>query len=201
MANMKHVGKLSTGQKVVILFKTVPNETQNCLVTETQVLPSNYHDRLMELVESDEGQQSSELADLLSRRFFADGGNVLNTLHARGFIKKVNTKNVLLTPNNQTSVPLNEVNDILAAGNKKPVDVVSNSPVTSEAPISLPPVAGQLVVDNAAMAKSLLEQAAVHDAEAARLRKNAQELSPNVTNKKRGRPPKSTTAQTTSEVG
>jgi len=201
MANMKHVGKLTSGQKVVVLFRTVPNETQNCLITETAALPSGYHDRLMELVESEEGQQSGELADLLQRRFFADGNNVLNTLHTRGFIKKVSTRNVLLTPNSQTNVPLNEVNDIIANGGKKPADVVTTNTVPSESPVTLPPTAGQVVVDNVAMAKSLLEQAAVHEAEAARLRKNAQELAPNVTAKKRGRPPKSATVQTTSEVG
>lgn len=197
MANLKHVGKTTNGQRVVVLFRTVPNETQSCLVTETSALPREYHDRVMELLESEEGQQSAELADLLSRRFFSDGNNVLNTLHSRGFIKKVPTKNVYLTPNTSTSVPLSEVNNLIHRNEQtKQVSAenytnVSNEPAVAEdylTPVVAPKTA-------AASQDVLLIQAEFHEKEAARLRQLANaSADAAVTNakeqKKRGRPPK-----------
>ena len=212
MANVKHVGKMNTGQRVVILFKTVPNETHNCLVTETAALPRDYHDRIMELVESEEGQQSADLADLLSRRFFSDGNNILSMLHTKGYIKKVNTKNVLLTPNVSTSVPLSEVNQFLL--NKtdpkkadpsilaKPHYANQSEPVVTEPPSmeSVLATAPTPVATSVAMsteAKFLLQQAEFHEREAARLRSlagNGEGTNSTVTDvkeqKKRGRPPK-----------
>lgn len=202
MANVKHIGKMTTGEKVIVLFKTVPNEDHNCLVTPTDKLPRLYHDRLMEIVESEEGQQSGDLADLLGRRFFADGNNMLQTLHINGYISKVNTKNVLLTPNHLTAVPLNEVNALIS---KKPSDKVdaellakphySTSTVTDDmsgdaVSVSVPVTESSTPVD------VLLLQAEFHEKEAARLRKLASEHSTLTTNdaleqkKKRGRPPK-----------
>lgn len=204
MANIKHVGKMKTGEKIVLLFKTVPNEDHNCLVTETSRLPKLYHDRLMELVESEEGQQSLDLADLLGRRFFADGSNILETLHVNGYIKKVNTKNVLLTPNHLTAVPLSEVNALL---NKKPSDKVdaevlskphySQQAVTNEFVDESPSVS--VPVESSTSPNVLLLQAEFHEKEAARLRKLAGVHNETVTTidvnekKKRGRPPKTST--------
>lgn len=197
--NVKHVGKLNTGQRVVVLFKTVPNEPHNCLVTETQLLPSLYHDRLMELVESEDGQQSAELADLLSRRFFADGTNVLSTLHSKGFIRKINTKNVLLTPNTATSVPLNEVNDILQGNSAKKVDAAAYVPTPEAVAPAIEPATENLwsatttaavvgsALDNSKVVKTMLEQAEAYEKEAQRLREHAAQLSTNGKTKKRGR--------------
>lgn len=192
MANVKHVGKMKTGQKVIILFKTVPNETHNCLVTETSRLPSPYHDRLMELVESDEGQQSAELADLLSRRFFADGENILSILHSRGYIKKVNTTNVLLTPNSKTAVPLSDVNEHLlhsGGGETKSVTDAFKGSATDDG--SVAPESRKLdVMPNADLAQSLISQAERYEKEAQALRKQAEEMMPNVKKATRGRKPK-----------
>lgn len=179
MLNLKHVGKLKNGSKVVVLFRTVPNEDNNCLVTETGSLPSLYHDRLMELVESEEGQQSNDLADLLNRRFFADGNNILATLHNQGFIKKVNTSNVYLTPNSKSSVPLSEVNEILSGKNK-------NDPSTKN--IIEKASKAESALDDVALANSLLAQAKSYEKEAARLREQAKGLMPDVEKKRRGRP-------------
>lgn len=212
MANVKHVGKMNTGQRVVVLFKTVPNETHNCLVTETAALPRDYHDRIMELVESEEGQQSADLADLLSRRFFSDGNNILSMLHTKGFIKKVNTKNVLLTPNVSTSVPLSEVNQyLLNKTDPKKADatvlakphyanqtetVVTDPPSMTDVLATAPAAASTAAVSNET--KFLLQQAEFHEKEAARLRSLAGNASVGSTTtitdakeqKKRGRPPK-----------
>ena len=51
---------------------------------------------------------------MLAARRFPDGSVMLNYLHTYGHLKKVPTNGVLMTPNSQTSIPLNELNDLIA---------------------------------------------------------------------------------------
>jgi len=112
---MKHVGKMKNNSaRVVVLYRTVPGEPNNCLIVGTQGLGDSYHDTLMTLIESDNGQQANELADILAVRKFPDGSVMLEYLHSRGHIKKVPTSNVLMTPNSQTQIVLSELNEIIA---------------------------------------------------------------------------------------
>lgn len=112
---MKHVGKMKNNSaRVVVLYRTVPNESNNCLVVGTQGLIDSHHDSLMSLIESSSGQESNELAEILAVRKFPDGSNMLQYLHVNGHIKKVPTNMVLMTPNTQSQIPLNELNELIA---------------------------------------------------------------------------------------
>ena len=49
---MKHVGKqISTSDKVVVIFREVPGEPDNCLVVKTRSLGEVEHDSLMQVLE------------------------------------------------------------------------------------------------------------------------------------------------------
>jgi len=112
---MKHIAKMKNNSaRIVVAYRTVPNEPLNALVVGTQGLPDAYHDSLMQLVQDESGQQADELADILAVRKFPDGTNMLEYLHTRGHIKKVPTNLVLMTPNNQTTIQLDELNKIIA---------------------------------------------------------------------------------------
>ncbi len=109
---VKHVGK-HNDKKVVILFREVPGEEHMCLVAYSDLLPRLVHDELMRAVESDAGQTAPEISEVLNRTYMANGGVILQTLHKEGFIKKVPTNQVLVTPNAKSSVRLDELNGIL----------------------------------------------------------------------------------------
>jgi hypothetical protein len=112
---MKHVGKMkNNGARIVIAYRTIPGDPHHALVVGTGHLGDTYHDALMALVEDVSAQQANELADILAVRRFPDGSNMLEWLHNRGQLKKVPTSGVIVTPNNQTSVPLDELNKIIA---------------------------------------------------------------------------------------
>jgi hypothetical protein len=108
----KHVGKHNS-RKIVILYRKVPNEDHMALVSYTEVLPRQIHDDLMGAVESAMGQQAKELADYLFRALGNSGDPILTTLHKEGFIKKVPTNQIIVTPNTNSSVRLDELNEIL----------------------------------------------------------------------------------------
>ena len=67
--HFKHIGELAdeSKAKVVIMYRTVPGEADNCLVVGTKFLPDMYHNALMKAVESDGGQEADELADFFAR--------------------------------------------------------------------------------------------------------------------------------------
>lgn len=104
----------NNGAKIVVAYRTIPGDPYSALVVGTQALMDAYHDSLMSLVESDIGQQADELADVMAVRRFPDGTNMLHYLHTNGFLKKVPTNGVLITPDTKSSVPLDELNNIIA---------------------------------------------------------------------------------------
>ena len=96
--HFKHIGELvDGGAKVVIMYRTVPGEPNNCLVVGTKFLPDLYHNSLMKAVESEGGQDADEFADFASRQTFPDGTNMLSMLHNDNYIKKFKTKDIMVT--------------------------------------------------------------------------------------------------------
>ena len=116
--HFKHIGELADGSKakVVILYRTVPGEADNCLVVGTKFLPDLYHNGLMKAVESEGGQSADELADYIGRQTFADGTNMLAMLHNDNYIKKFKTKEIMVTYGNTADgrILLNKLNEMIA---------------------------------------------------------------------------------------
>lgn len=112
---MKHVGKMkNNGARIAIVFRTIPGDPLSALVIGTTGLGDAFHDALMSVIESDSGQQANELADILAVRRFPDGSNMLEWMHGRGYLKKVPTNLVWVTPDNKTQIQLDELNELIA---------------------------------------------------------------------------------------
>jgi len=109
---LKHIGRHGD-RKVAILFREIPGEEHMCLVVYPETLPTHIHDSVMKTLESDVGQQVTNLADALHRNLLPDGRAQLVGLHQEGMIKKIPANQVIVTPNAQSSVKLDELNKIL----------------------------------------------------------------------------------------
>lgn len=109
---IKHVGRHGD-RKVAIIFREVPGEEHMCLLVYTETLPIAMHDALMRVIEAPTSQAAENLGDALFRELFSDGRPMLQTLHAEGMLKKVQTKQIVVTPNPSSHVNLEEMNDIL----------------------------------------------------------------------------------------
>ena len=116
--HFKHIGELAdtSKSKVVIVYRTVPDEPNNCLVIGTKFLPDLYHNALMRAVESDGGQDAKELGEFLGRQTFPDGTNMLAILHNDSYIKKFATKDIIVTFGTTTEgrIALNKLNEQMA---------------------------------------------------------------------------------------
>jgi hypothetical protein len=113
----KHIGKLKDdGANVAIIFRTVPEEPEYCLVIGPKFLDDTNHNAFMKALESTEGQASFELGTYLNRVSFPDGTNMLAFLHQGNYIKKMPTKNIVVTMGSGTDgqVSLDELNKLIA---------------------------------------------------------------------------------------
>lgn len=104
----------NNGAKVAVVYRTLPGESHQALVVGTSSLQESYHDSLMSTLQSDSGQSANELADILAVRKFPDGSNMLEFLHVKGYLKKVPTDGVLMTPTPNDHVSLDQLNVIIA---------------------------------------------------------------------------------------
>jgi hypothetical protein len=88
----------------------------------------------MNVLQSPEAQQANQLSDVLDRRQFSDGSNMLQQLHFEKRIEKVAVNLVSLTPTPQDSISLEEVNAEI-----RKIDNQSNPPSKIQAdPATLP---------------------------------------------------------------
>jgi len=179
---MKHVGKMkNNGAKIVIAYRTLPGDAFSALVIGTNGLGESYHDALMSVVESDSGQQSNEISDVLAVRKFPDGSNMLAWLHTNGHLKKVPTDGVNVTPDNKTIVPLDELNKLIADQKNISVEEMAGMEDGVEKPKAEAKVEETSTTSDSTINLSPAEMRSRADAlykEAARLRKTADDLDP-----------------------
>jgi hypothetical protein len=109
---LKHIGRHGD-RKVALLWREVPGEDHMCLVVYPETLPTHIHNSIMATLESPPGQAATTLAEVLHRNYLPDGRVQLTALHQEGMIKKIPTNQVIVTPNAQSSVKLDELNRIL----------------------------------------------------------------------------------------
>ena len=198
MAIMKHVGKY--GEKpCVVVFREIPNEPENCLVIMSDSLDEVKHDNLMNVVQSAEGQEAKEFSEVLNRRQFSSGENMLQQLHAEGKLAKVPVSMVSLTPTPNDSIALAEVNAEIKKLENDPVPPVTDPAHLADDPeesnVSAPSVADSNVDSPAQgllLQAELMEQdAEAMLAEAKEKKRQAFEMDPSLKPKRGpGRPPK-----------
>ena len=135
---IKHIGKHGD-RKVAIVFREVPGEEHMALVIYPDVLQVSMHDAIMKVIESPVGQEAENLGDALFRSLLPDGRPMLQTLHAEGMIKKVQAKQVVVTPNASSHVNLDEMNGIIRKMKmgeqaiKEMADIDANRGITGKA--------------------------------------------------------------------
>jgi len=190
----KHVGTNHLGTKVVIVFRELPEDEDSCLVVETKTLPEMYHDQLMRVVDSQEGQSVLNLYEVLQRRMFGDGRPMLQGLHERGLLKKMSVDQISVVPMPNRSAPLRDINKQIS-GSQSPGDVAEtttpvelpNTQASAEAPVAdQPPVGSD--EQKSSLAETKLLTARLMEEDAKKLREEAYTLDPSL--KKGGRPSK-----------
>jgi hypothetical protein len=186
MKTLKHIGKMkNTGEKVLVIFRTLPGESNMALVLATSTLPDIYHDALIQLVESDQAQDSNEFGEIMFIRRFPDGRSMLTAMQQDSRLKKVATDTVIMTPTLSASIPLDQLNVIIAEQRGVAVgdlaSLVNGGTPDDRDSVKTPPVeevkTSEVLTDKD-LARSYRSQADAMYKEAAKLRKQADDLDP-----------------------
>jgi hypothetical protein len=197
---LKHIGRMkNTGVKILTIFRTLPGESNMALVLPVANLSDSYHDSIMTVVETDQAQESFELGEILFTRTFPDGRPMLQALQADNRLQKVPTDLVVMSPTANDSVQLDQLNVLIAEQRNCTVDdlytFVSGAPKVKKNDVVVEDIAevkdlasqpsneplkatGDTVLTDKDIAKSYRSQADAMYKEAARLRKEADDLDP-----------------------
>ena len=163
------------------MFREIPDDESNCLIVDTDSLVDWMHDDVINAVESPGAQSSIDFSEFAQRRTMTDGTNMLQALHAKGLLQKQKSSNVMMTPNRETQIRLDELNNLIRSqqgAEALPTDQVAATDATA-------PVEDAL--DDLSIATNMISQAKQFEDEAATLRESAYALSPEL-KPKRGRP-------------
>lgn len=200
MAFLKHVGRHEgTGQRLSVVFLQLPDDKENALVVYSDSLPDRYHDDFMQAVESPEGQQSANLYEVLGRKVFWHGTTMLDTLHKEGHLVKIPTGSIIMTPNSNTNVPLN---DILAQMDADEMEIPATNDTTqtpAESQVDAN-VAESQQDENKAIAQNLLIQANLLQQDAEAKRQEAYKYDPTLAPKTEAKPKVRVTKAKTSDA-
>ena len=113
--SLKHVGRIkASNKKVLVAYRTLPGDAYSALVVPTESLDDQYHNALINLVESATAQEAYEFAEALDRTQFPDGSRMLPSLHSKGRLIKVGTDQIEMTPSIGVAILLSELNQIIA---------------------------------------------------------------------------------------
>ena len=193
---LKHVGRMAQNKRrVIVAYKVLPGDPDNCVVVTTENLETGDHDSLIQLVESPAGQEAEDLATVMMRTQLPDGSNMLARFHTTGKMIKVPTNSIEMIPNQNTSIMLNELNEAIAAQKGVTVADLAVTPpdggtvqpdtspnmTASEMAAAAPnvaPIADEGVITDEALAKKFRSDADRLSKEAAELRRQAEALVP-----------------------
>jgi len=190
MKTYKHIGKIkNTGSKCLVVFRTLPGESNMALILPTATLPDSYHNSIMELVETDQAQDVFEFAEIMFVRYFPDGRPMLRALQSDNRLIKMPTDNIIMTPGPQSEIELSQLNTLIAEQRNCTIDDLCNfvkggpgSNLVNEkpAPVANVPQAAEKidVLTDQDLAKNYRSQADAMYKEAARMRKEADSIDP-----------------------
>lgn len=194
MKTLKHIGRMkNTGNKVLVVFRTLPGDSGSSLVLPVNTLTDAYHDAIMQLLETEQAQESFEFGEIMFIRHFPDGRPMLQAMQQDGRLQKVATDTVLMTPAINSAIPLDQLNVLIAeqkncavddlctfvsGGQQIRKDSTKQKPAAETAEPIMPQASQTEVLTDSDLAKSYRSQADAMYKEAARLRKQADELDP-----------------------
>jgi len=179
---LKHVGRMvQNKRRIVVAYKTLPNDADHCVVVTTENLEAADHDSLIKLVESPAGQESEDLATVMARTKLSDGSTMLARFHKTGKMVKVKTSDVEMVPNSNSAILLSDLNEVIAQQKGVSVaDLAMKGPETLASVSDVPTsdTSSSDVLDDAALAAKYRSDADRLYKEAKQLREMAEELVP-----------------------
>lgn len=203
---LRHVGVINnTGKNVAVVFMTLPDDDQNCLVVDMDALPEIFQESIKKIIESNEAQQTQNLGDVLGRRMSPDGSNttVLMKLHQAQRLQKLPVDLISLVPRRGLTWPLRDVLAAMKAAEQPAVDPdldPDTAAIAQQEVSKFNAFANNIEATasegNQAQARDLIRMAEMLEADAAQRRSRAYQLAPELAPKNKSKSKKAETPAT-----
>lgn len=194
---LRHVGVINnTGKNVAVVFMTLPDDDQNCLVVDMDALPEIFQESIKKIIESNEAQQTQNLGDVLGRRMSPDGSNttVLMKLHQAQRLQKLPVDLISLVPRRGLTWPLRDVLAAMKAAEPPAVDPdldPDTAEIAQQEVSKFNAFANNIEATasegNQAQARDLIRMAEMLEADAAQRRSRAYQLAPELAPKNKSK--------------
>lgn len=156
----KHHGILEkTSTKIIVVFRTIPNDADYSLVVQLDELPTEWRDALVHAADSVEGQNTTDLYTVLEHKKLYTGAGLLPSLHTNGYLRKIPVKKIIMTPIKGHMVPLSVINSAIdkrVGTGENEVEVAINKEVAKDAKA----IADQLLLEASELEKLAQEKRA-----------------------------------------
>ena len=198
----RHVGYYNDKRCALVLqLPETPNEVH---IIETESLPDQLHQNILDIINLPEAQNARWLSEVLHRKMLFNGANALEYLYQSGYIHSVPVEKVLLAPLPNVKTPLKDILPYLTGqavqdqpGQPAPTvmqddvpaeyaDLVAQEQAKLDQQTTVDPsqvkhnqhaenMAGDVADSNRQIANGLIAEAQMLEAEAARKRRMAEQ--------------------------
>lgn len=174
----RHLARNKAGEQLVVSYMLMPNSTSHALVTKVDAVPLHIQRALISLLESPEAQRTEVLAEVLGRRTFADSGkNMFQVLHETNALSRLSIDEIVMTPAANAAIPLRQV--LTALGripNQQQAQQQAQQGFNPHTHNQRAEAAGE----NIGIARNLLIEAEMMEADAHAKRERAYEMAPSL---------------------
>lgn len=189
----RHIGKIkNTDHRCIVCYMQIPGRSDHALIVQTENLPPRFEQALMEIVNSKEGQANPVLADVLGQNLMPDYNNksVFHALHESGLLRAVHIDQIVMLPEPNMPFPLRQILEQMGSAPASPpqMDVEKHNQFNENRAV-------EGTQQQEAIARNLLVEADLLQADADRKRREAYKLAPTLQPK--AEPPKVAKAETT----
>ena len=174
----KHIGKVkSTGRRCAVVFMQLPDNPVKSLIVDVEALNAKYEQILLEVLESSEGQNESDLASIMGRRMVPETGRtILEEFHRLGLMRAESIDNIIMMPRPNTPF---ELRDILSHLGRLTTDAAKVTPAPVEKHNQIVSnMQAQNEEQRQQMAMNFIAEADMLDAEANKKRELAYQYAP-----------------------
>lgn len=134
MSNItRHLGVVrSTGSRVIVLWRYIPDDVDHCLIVYTDSIPEMYTHAVQELALG-KGQSSIDLWEVMDKVGYLDGKKMLDVLHSLSYIRKQRTADIDMLVGNGGKIALSDLNrEINSTISQKDGKVKDYNPFSNE---------------------------------------------------------------------
>ncbi len=174
---IRHIGSIkNTGSDVIVVYRSLPDESDKCLVIFRDSIPEVYIHKVLTFVNG-VGQRSVDLFEVMHEAGLLEGQNMLSTLYKHGMLKKYSTSDIVMRPGGQQTIRLDELNKIIDDEKQKKM---KDGSVKNFNPFDMGSVEATEAMEDRGLVDRLLKQYQEHVDKAQGYLNRAIELDPNV---------------------